>query len=366
MEVQHMRSARQLGQPHPLSRLHDCGSRKSRRSSARSVGSDRHDEALAQARSADADTCSMAQRQLAAVQAELAKTKRLLAAKATPVAATTATAATSGDDGDADAADDTTAVEGGAGTPNLTKLLAAHLALQDLLGESHPQVVDLQRAVNEARAARRAAKPVDVQVREAERLVAKCRKAVATTLADATAAQQLAADAAAAASAASSLAETAQARLQEAESERVALLQRSAAMATGAGPSTANASDALARLAALIPATEAHHPAALADLAAVRLLLAGLGSTPADDAESDAGTDTASLAMDLDDSAIDRMAAFFRPPPSDAVAGQAAAIVIDDDQRFELVRAHAKSKRKELASAMQALRPAAVRKRITK
>ena len=137
-------------------------------------------------------------------------------------------------------------------------------------------------------------------------------------------------------------------------------------MATGAGPSTANASDALARLAALIPATEAHHPAALADLAAVRLLLAGLGSTPADDAESDAGTDTASLAMDLDDSAIDRMAAFFRPPPPDAVAGQAAATVIDDDQRFELVRAHAKSKRKELASAMQALRPAAVRKRIAK
>jgi hypothetical protein len=119
-------------------------------------------------------------------------------------------------------------------------------------------------------------------------------------------------------------------------------------------------------LAALIPATAAHDPAALADLAAVRLLLAGLGSAPADDAESDAGTDAASLAMDLDDSAIDQMAAFFRPPPPDAAAGQVAAAAIDDDQRFELVRAHAKSKRKELASAMQALRPAAVRKRIAK
>jgi small-conductance mechanosensitive channel len=224
----------------------------------------------------------------------------------------------------------------------------------------------MQRSIDEARAAKRAAKPIDVQVREAERIVTKCRKAVATTQDEASAAQQAAAAAVDAAAAASGLAETARAQLQSAEAVRAALLlQRSAAAAPGAADA-AGASEALARLAALIPAAEALNPAALADLASVRLLLAGLGSAPADDAESDAGTDTASLAMDLDDSAIDRIAALFRPPPPDAVVGQAAAPVIDDDQRFELVRLHARSKRKELATAMQALRPAAVRKRITK
>ena len=66
----------------------------------------------------------------------------------------------------------------------------------------------------------------------------------------------------------------------------------------------------------------------------------------------------------LDDAAIDRMAVFFRAPPTDAIADAATAAPIDDEQRFELVRAHARSKRKELA-ATQAMRPAAVRKRIT-
>jgi hypothetical protein len=126
----------------------------------------------------------------------------------------------------------------------------------------------------------------------------------------------------------------------------------------------------LARLAALIPATEAHSPTALADLAAVRLLLSGFVGAPADDAASDAGagTDAASLTMDLDDDAIDRMAAFFRAPaaasPPDAAA---ATVATDEEQRFELIRSHARSKRKELASTLLSLRPSGgVRQRIGK
>jgi hypothetical protein len=226
----------------------------------------------------------------------------------------------------------------------------------------------MQRSIDEARAAKRASKPIDVQVREAERVVAKCRKAVAATQAEATAAQQAAAAAVAAATAASELAETARAQLQTAEAERAALLQRSAAAASSTTADTASASEALARLAALIPATEAQNPTALADLAAVRLLLSGLvGSAPADDAASDAGTEAASLAMDLDDAAIDRMAEFFRAPSASSSPDAAAATGTDEEQRFELVRSHARSKRKELATTLLALRPSGgVRQRIGK
>jgi hypothetical protein len=303
----------------------------------------------------------LAQRQVvASLQAELAKTKRLLAAQA-------AAAPTAADAPTVDATDDAAAGDGAAGGPSLTKLLAAHHALQDLLGDGHPQVVDMQRSIDEARAAKRAAKPIDVQVREAERVVTKCRKAVATTQAEATAAQQAAAAAVAAATAASGLAETARAQLQTAEAVRAALLLQRSAAAASSTTDTASASEALARLAALIPATEAQNPTALADLAAVRLLLSGLVGAPTDDAASDAGTETASLAMDLDDAAIDRMAEFFRAPAATSSPDAATNTGTDEEQRFELVRSHARSKRKELATTLLALRPSGgVRQRIGK
>ena len=145
----------------------------------------------------------------------------------------------------------------------------------------------------------------------------------------------------------------------------MALLQRSAATASGTAANTASAGEALARLAALIPADEAQNPTANADLAAVRLLLSGLVCAPADDTASDAGTDAGSLAMDLDDAAIDRMADYFQALAG-ASSAEAATAAGTDEERFELVKSHARTKRKELATTLLALRPTAVRKRITK